>query len=55
MLPKIRGDLVAYKSSVVSPQADQRSVGSDDSTRVIIKKTVDVSYSSAPYDTLDGT
>ncbi len=40
-----------YKSSVVSPQADQRSVGSDDSTRVIIRKTVDVSFSPVPYET----
>ncbi|TKA63261.1 hypothetical protein B0A55_09620 [Friedmanniomyces simplex] len=51
---QIRGDNVMYKSSVVSPQADQRSVGSDDSTRVIIRKTVDVSFSpSAPYETTD--
>ncbi|KAK0781638.1 hypothetical protein LTR75_014648 [Friedmanniomyces endolithicus] len=48
---QIRGDNVMYKSSVVSPQADQRSVGSDDSTRVIIRKTVDVSFSPVPYET----
>ncbi|KAK5709918.1 hypothetical protein LTR17_019366 [Elasticomyces elasticus] len=47
---QIRGDNVMYKSSVISPQADQRSVGSDDSTRVIIRKTVDVSFSPTPYD-----
>ncbi|KAK3114964.1 hypothetical protein LTR53_006143 [Teratosphaeriaceae sp. CCFEE 6253] len=45
---QIRGDIVGFESSVVSPQADQRSVGSDDSTRVIIRKTVDVRYSPAP-------
>ncbi|KAK3112584.1 hypothetical protein LTR53_010978 [Teratosphaeriaceae sp. CCFEE 6253] len=45
---QIRGDVVGFESSVVSPQADQRSVGSDDSTRVIIRKTVDVRYSPAP-------
>ncbi|KAK3677749.1 hypothetical protein LTR78_002599 [Recurvomyces mirabilis] len=45
---KIRPDGAVHKSSIVSPRADERSVSSDDSTGLIIKRTVEVSYSQGP-------
>ncbi|KAK4561149.1 hypothetical protein LTR86_005104 [Recurvomyces mirabilis] len=45
---KIRPDGAVNKSSIVSPRADERSLSSDDSTGLIIKRTVEVSYSQGP-------
>ncbi|OQO01893.1 hypothetical protein B0A48_12366 [Cryoendolithus antarcticus] len=46
---RMRPENLTYKSSAVG-KADQRSIESDDSQRVIIRRTVDVSFSPAPPD-----
>lgn len=38
----MRLDRVVHKSTIVSPNVDQRSISSDDSTGLIIRKKVDV-------------
>ncbi|KAK5109724.1 hypothetical protein LTR62_006564 [Meristemomyces frigidus] len=42
----MRPDMAITRSCIVSPAADARSLSSDDSTGMIIKRTVEVSYSS---------
>lgn len=43
---RMRADNVDFQSMVVSQKEPRRSVESDDSQRVMVRKSVDVSYSS---------
>ena len=45
---QMRLDNVVHKSTVMSARADERSIASDDSTKLIIKRTVDITYSDRP-------
>jgi hypothetical protein len=43
---KMRADNVNFQSMVVSQRDPRRSISSDDSQRVMVRKSVDVSYSN---------
>ena len=40
----MRADNVTFQSSVVAKKDQRRSMSSDDSKRIMVKRTVDISY-----------
>ena len=40
----MRADNVTFQSSVVAKRDQRRSMSSDDSKRIMVKRTVDISY-----------